>query len=193
MLRKLVAALSSTQLLFMGSSIVPYLLMLVVPRSNAVWPTFVNLLALLVLLAAAVRLASRTAAARRTGKGLLYPVLGIAAVVGYFYSVDTLRQAGDYLGFVVRKPGLEAHLARVAQRARPSDSLGIRRPPRVAAEAGWRDAAPPEITYYTLDGQASVCFWGYAYSPQDQKPANGQFTYWHQLDGHWYMWFRFDN
>jgi hypothetical protein len=193
MLRKLVAALSLTQLFFIGSSFFPYLQKLVVPRSNAGWPAFFNFMALLLLIATAVRLASGKVEGQRTGKGLLYPALGIVAVVGYFYSVDTLQQAGDYLGFVVRKPGLEAHLARVAQHALASDSLGIRRPPRKVVEEGWRDGAPPDITYYTLDGQASVCFWGYAYSPQDQKPASRQFTYWHPLDGHWYMWCRADN
>jgi hypothetical protein len=129
MLRKLVAALSLTQLFFIGSSFFPYLQKLVVPRSNAGWPAFFNFMALLLLIAAAVRLASGKVEGQRTGKGLLYPALGIVAVVGYFYSVDTLQQAGDYLGFVVRKPGLEAHLARVAQHALASDSLGIRRLP----------------------------------------------------------------
>jgi hypothetical protein len=193
MLRKLVAALSPPQLLFIGSSFFPYLQKLVVPRSSAGWPAFFDLLALVLLTAAAVRLVIGKVKGQRTGKGLLYPALEIVAVVGYFYSVDTLQQAGDYLGFVVRKPGLEAHLAHVAQRTLPSDSLDIRRPPRIAVEERWRDGAPPDITYYPLDEQASVCFWGDAYSPQDQKPASRKFTYWHQLDGHWYMWCRADN
>jgi hypothetical protein len=97
MLRKLVAARSPPQLLFIGSSFFPYLKKLVVPRSSAGWPAFFDLVALLLLIAAAVRLAMGKVEGQRTGKDLLYPALGIVAVVGYFYSVDTVQQVGDYL------------------------------------------------------------------------------------------------
>jgi hypothetical protein len=58
MLRKLVAALSPTQLLFIGSSFFPYLQKLVVPRSSAGWPAFFDLLALLLLIAAPAQVLS---------------------------------------------------------------------------------------------------------------------------------------
>ena len=193
MLPRRLANLSLTQIFFISSILFPYLQTLAVAPAMSLWTLFLNLIALLVLIGTTGKL-------RQRGKGitLLYPVLGIAAVVGYCYHVDTLLQIVDYAGFEIRKPGLEAHMTRAVQRPLASESLETDK----AGNPKWNNWTDPDITYYTLDSDASSCllgfephwrFWGYAYSPKGRKPNTHNFTYWHQLDGPWYMWVRDGN
>jgi len=186
MIRNRLATLSLDQVRFIGSCLAPYLLRLLVPRSISLVPQLLDLLALVVLIITAGRLFAGTAQTNRNG--LLYPILGLAAVVGYFYSENTLQQAGDYMGFVLRKPSLEVELA---QRTRQSSRDGLWSYPSGVVD-GWAGAGPTAIIYYTLDGEASNQFWGYAYSPEDRKPTRSNLTYWHPLQGHWFMWVRPD-
>ncbi len=114
-----------------------------------------------------------------------------------------LQQAGDYVDFLGRRARLEALvLARshpAAQGEGPGPARAFAGPigPFAGAPASTADVSlrqRSDVQLFPTGGQASFHQWGYAYSPTGEKPSPGaeQYTYWHQMEGHWYRWVKSD-
>lgn len=176
---------SSNQILFFGSILLPYLLDLFPIHSAGTHDVSILLydfVALLTLGVLALVLAVGTSELRSNGKGLIYLAIAPAAVALYFYSLDARIGMREQVEFFLNKSELEAHVAQLRRGEMPPDSLNHEYQSYVQLSSG--------IALCTTEGEASVYSGGYAYSPADKKPFDGEYYEWRKLYGHWYKWKR---
>lgn len=140
------------------------------------------------------------------GRGLLFPVIAVLAVVGYFRSSEALQYGGDYLDFRSHKARMEAHVATLqtsptarAAALAATATVRYRGYPGLNEGVDGYDVLPSRIILCTIGGADSERYWGYAYAPAGEQPSReeeatlgGAFFQWRHLEGPWYVWARSD-
>jgi hypothetical protein len=172
---------TQSKVLFLGSILLPYLLDFIPPHSAGSHNSETLLLdftALVVLGISSLVLALSTPELRSNGKGLIYPAIAFTYVSLYLYSLDVRIGVREQVEFLFHKSELEAHAAQSNESPSIADSSTVEIHPS------------PSIIFYCTEGEASIYNGGYAYSPTDEKPLDGNYYEWRKLSGHWYRWKR---
>jgi hypothetical protein len=183
---------SSNQILFFGSILLPYLLDLFPNHSAGTHNLvilFYDFIALMTLGISSLVLALGTAELRSNGKGLVFLVIAFMSVALYFYSLDARIGVRELVEFFFRKSEVEAYAAQYNQVQPAADDSNTEH--RYSPDNNlWYSKLPSGIIVYNTEAEASVYSGGYAYSPADKKPLNGDYYEWRRLSGHWYKWKR---
>ncbi|RAK69515.1 hypothetical protein [Hymenobacter edaphi] len=167
------------------SMALPFVLLVMAsqPKGLGIGVLLLDFLALCTLLITSIII---TVKAWKRGRGWLYSVGAVAAVVLFFLCVKPIRKTVDYFGFKLKQRHLEV-LVLNPNNSQQLDATGIMRV----------ETSQPGVLLFVEDGEASYQYWGVAYSPMDKKPSSRYLAhklyYWHHLEGHWYSWARYDD
>ncbi|MCB2378706.1 hypothetical protein LGH70_13980 [Hymenobacter sp. BT635] len=179
---------SKTGLFFLISCLIPYAQELLQPHDSSF---LLNFLAFVCLIISTGILVYRT---RFSGRSVIYPLVAVGAVLLFLYTFEFFQHAGEYIAFKRQQPQLEKFVVELKRSPRP-DSLLISVQDYPLPGIGGYSVLPDGTYLFTQGGQHSASFWGVAYSTTGKAPTrhDSPMHYWYQLEGHWYMWFRYDN
>ncbi|RYU78948.1 hypothetical protein [Hymenobacter persicinus] len=181
---------SKTFLLFVSSLCFPYVQLLLMSRNHSF---LLDFLAFMCVVITAIILIFR---ARDSSTALiLYLLVAGGIILLCFAAFDTLQRAGDYLIFKSQQRQLDKFVAEIRPHHKP-EGLQLFSPTQsLSGFIRYYEVLPDSTILFTRGGEESIFFWGFAYSSTGAKPTVNfaPMPYWHQLDTHWYAWFRYDN
>ncbi len=185
--------LNQNHVLFYGSALFPYLLD-IIPRHSAgvhsLESGFLDFVALIILAITTLVLVVRELRDYDTRKALTQLATAVLAVVLYFYSLDFRLRVLESVIFYPQIFAFDAHVARLNRVSPTADSLKTENQSLPEDEKCYISLSG--IVFCPTDGEASIYQAGYAYSPDDKRPLDGEYDQWYKLIGHWYRWKRRD-
>jgi hypothetical protein len=181
---------SKTLLLYAFSLCFPYAQVLLTARDHSI---LLDFLAFMCVVISSIILICR---ARDSSTALiLYSLVTAGAVFLYFATFDTLQRAGEYLVFKSEQEQLDKFVAELQLSHHHPEGIQGFSPASPLSGFLSYEVLPDSTVLFTRGGEASISFWGIAYSKAGQRPTYrfAPMRYWRQLDNHWYAWFRYDN